>query len=43
MKKINMFQLMHPDTRDLLKSWLELISEKGEKEAIKIIKNIKEY
>ena len=34
---------MHPETRDLLKSWLELVSLKGEKEAIKIIKKVKEY
>ena len=34
---------MHPETRDLLKSWLELVSEKGEYEAIKIIKKVKNY
>lgn len=34
---------MHPETRDLLKSWLELVSKYGEKEAIKIIKKVKEY
>lgn len=34
---------MHPATSTLLKSWLELISEKGENEAIKIIKKIKDY
>ena len=34
---------MHPETRELLKSWLVLVSERGEKEAIKIIKKVKEY
>lgn len=34
---------MHPDTSALLKSWLELVSEKGENEAIKIIKKVKNY
>ena len=34
---------MHPETSALLKSWLELISEKGENEAIKIIKKVKNY
>ena len=34
---------MHPETRDLLKSWLELVSEKGEYETIKIIKKVKNY
>ena len=34
---------MHPETRELLKSWLILVSERGEKEAIKIIKKVKEY
>ena len=34
---------MHPETSELLKSWLELVSEKGENEAIKIIKKVKNY
>lgn len=34
---------MHPETSELLKSWLELVSEKGETEAIKIIKKVKNY
>ena len=34
---------MHPETSELLKSWLELVSEKGENEAIKIIKKVKTY
>jgi hypothetical protein len=34
---------MHPETSALLKSWLELVSEKGENEAIKIIKKVKNY
>ena len=34
---------MHPETSELLKSWLELVSEKGEDEAIKIIKKVKTY
>ena len=34
---------MHPETSALLKSWLELVSEKGETEAIKIIKKVKNY
>ncbi len=34
---------MHVETSNLLKSWLELVSEKGEKEAIKIIKKVKTY
>ena len=34
---------MHPETSELLKSWLELVSEKGENEAIKIIKQVKTY
>ena len=34
---------MHPETRDLLRSWLELVSNVGEIPAIKIIKKIKEY
>lgn len=34
---------MHPETSALLKSWLELVSEKGENDAIKIIKKVKNY
>lgn len=34
---------MHPETRDLLKSWLELVSNRGEKYAIRTIRKIKEY
>lgn len=34
---------MHPETCALLKSWLELVADLGENEAIKIIKKIKEY
>ena len=34
---------IHPETSALLKSWLELVSEKGENEAIKIIKKVKNY
>ena len=34
---------MHSETSALLKSWLELVSEKGENEAIKIIKKVKNY
>ena len=34
---------MHPETSELLKSWLELVSEKGEDKAIKIIKKVKTY
>lgn len=34
---------MHPETSALLKSWLELVSEKGENKAIKIIKKVKNY
>lgn len=34
---------MHPETSELLKSWLELVNEKGENEAIKIIKKVKTY
>ena len=34
---------MHPETSALLKSWLELVSDKGENEAIKIIKNVINY
>ena len=34
---------MHPETSALLKAWLELVSEKGENEAIKIIKKVKNY
>lgn len=34
---------MHPDTAKLLKDWLTLISVKGEKEAFKEIKKIKQY
>ena len=34
---------MHPETKELLKSWLELVSEKGEYEAIKIIKKVDKY
>lgn len=34
---------MHYATAKLLKEWLELIAEKGEKEAFKIIKKVKEY
>ena len=34
---------MHPETCTLLKSWLELVADLGENEAIKIIKKIKEY
>ena len=34
---------MHYETKELLKSWLELVSLKGEEEAIKIIKKVKDY
>lgn len=34
---------MHPETSSLLKSWLELVSEKGENEAIKLIRKVKKY
>jgi len=34
---------MHKETCELLRSWLVLVSEKGEKEAIKIIKKVKDY
>ena len=34
---------MHPETCELLRSWLSLVSEKGENEAIKIIKKVKDY
>ena len=36
-------EFMHPDTAKLLGSWLELIAKLGENEAIKQIKQVKEY
>ena len=34
-------RVIHKDTSDLLESWLLMLSEKGEKETFKYIKNIK--
>lgn len=42
-KESNEASGMHPETAALLESWLTLISEKGEKEAFKVIKKIKNY
>lgn len=35
--------VMHPQTRVLLESWIQLLVDKGEKEALKIIKQTREY
>ncbi len=34
---------IHPETSDLLESWLIMLKEKGEKETFRYIKSIKEY
>ncbi len=42
-QKKSSYSLMEDGTKKLLESWLILLSQKGEKEACRIIKNIKEY
>ena len=37
------FRVIHPETSDLLELWLSSLSEKGEEETFKIIRNTKEY
>ncbi len=36
-------RVIHPDTSDLIEFWLRTLSEKGEKETFKMIRNTKEY
>lgn len=36
-------RIIHPETSDLLESWLVMLSEKGEKETFEYIRNLKEY
>ena len=36
-------RVIHPDTSDLIELWLRTLSEKGEKETFKLIRNTKEY
>ncbi|MBQ9097358.1 MAG: catalase [Clostridia bacterium] len=37
------FRVIHPETSDLIEFWLRSLSEKGEKETFKIIRNTKKY
>ena len=37
----NARQKMHPETADLLESWLRLLSERGEREAFRYIRSVK--
>lgn len=36
-------RIIHPETSDLLESWLVMLAEKGEKETFEYIRNLKEY
>lgn len=36
-------RVIHPETSDLIELWLRTLSEKGEKETFKLIRNTKEY
>ena len=37
------FRVIHPETSDLIELWLRTLSEKGEEETFKMIRNTKEY
>ena len=37
------FRVIHPETSDLIEFWLRTLSEKGEEETFKLIKNTKSY
>lgn len=36
-------RFIHPETSELLENWLKTLSEKGEEEAFRLIRNTKEY
>ena len=35
--------LIHPETSDLLESWLKILADEGEEKAFEVIRNTKEY